>query len=100
MDCHSFVLSTRTQKFFKDSQNLEDLVDFRNRNKTQELFSSKKVVVKFRIKTAEIIWIDEFISSRSKIFSFKGNDKNLNKLKGTSKSQSKKNMNFKNTIIV
>ena len=49
----------------------------------------KKVVGKFKIETLEDNWIDEFVSLRSKAYSFKCGNKNTNKLKGISKSYSK-----------
>ena len=53
----------------------------------------KKRLGFFKIETPKIIWIDEYISLRSKAYSFKGNidDENKNKLKGTQT----KNINFR-----
>ena len=41
MDCDSFVLSIETQNMINDFKNLENLFDFSNLNKNQELFSNK-----------------------------------------------------------
>ena len=49
------------------------------------------VVGKFKIETPKNIWIDEFICSVSKAWSFKWIDENTNKLKCISESQSKHN---------
>ena len=86
-----FVLSIRAQNTINDSQNLKDIFDFSNLNKDHELFSNKnkKVVCKFKIETLKNIWIDDFVASRSKAYSFKFNDENTNQLKGISLSQSK-----------
>ena len=48
-DCHSFVLSIKTQNINSDLKNLEDLFDFSNLDKNHELFRDKirKVVGKF-----------------------------------------------------
>ena len=91
MDCDSFVLSFETQNIKNDLKNFEDLFDFSNLNQNHELFSikNKKIVGKFKIETPENIWIDEFVCLRSKAYSFKCGNKNTNKLKGISKSQSK-----------
>ena len=52
---------------------------------------NKKVIGKFKIKTPKNIWIIEFVCLRSKAYSFKCNDntESKNKIKGTSKYQSK-----------
>ena len=50
---------------------------------------NKKVIGKFKIETPKIIWIDEFVCLRSKMYSFKCGDDSKNKLKGISESQSK-----------
>ena len=70
---------------------LEDLFDFSNLNKNHEIFSNKnrKVVGKFKIETPENLWIDEFVCLRSKAYSYKCNDKNTNKLKGITNSETK-----------
>ena len=52
-------------------------------------FSVKKVIGKFKVETPKIIWIDEFVCLRSKMYAFKCGDDSKNKLKGISKSQSK-----------
>ena len=91
IDTDSFVLSIKTKDIIEDLYNLKDLFDFSNLNENHKLFSNenKKVVGKFKIETPENIWIDEFICLRSKAYSFKCNNKNTNKLKGISKSQTK-----------
>ena len=91
MDTDSFVLSIKTKDIIEDLYNLKDLFDFSNLNENHKLFSNenKKVVGKFKIETPENIWIDEFICLRSKAYSYKCNNKNTNKLKGISKSQTK-----------
>ena len=87
----AFVLSIKTKDIFEDLYNLKDIFDFSNLNKEHKLFSNenKKVVGKFKIETPKNIWIDEFICLRSKAYSYKCNNKNINKLKGISKSQTK-----------
>ena len=91
MDCDSFVLSIETENKINNLKNLGDLFDFSNLDKNHELFSNKnkKVVGKFKIETAENIWIDEFVVLRSKFYAFKCGNDSKNKLKGISKSQSK-----------
>ena len=91
MDCDSFVLGIETEKIFNNLKNLGDLFDFSNLDKNHELFSNKnkKVVGKFKIETPEKIWIDEFVSLRSRCYAFKCGNDSKNKLKGISKSQSK-----------
>ena len=92
MDCDSFVFSIETQNTINDVNNLEDLFDFSNLSENQELFSNKNknVVGKFKIETPENIWIDAFVCLVSKAYSFKSGNKNTSKLKGCSKSCSKK----------
>ena len=70
MDFDSFVISINTRDFLKDLQNFEDLFDFSNLSENHELLSNrnKKVRRKFKVETPKIIWIDEFICLRSKIF--------------------------------
>ena len=72
-------------------KNIEYSFDFSNLNEDHELFSKRneKVVKKFKIKTPKKIWVDEFVCLRSKVCSFKCNDKIINKIKGISKSYSK-----------
>ena len=93
MDCDSFVLSIETQNIFNHLKNLEDLFHFSNLNENHELFSNKnkKVSGKFKTETPENSWIDEFVCSRSKAYSFRCGNKKTNKLKGISKPYSKKN---------
>ena len=92
MDCDSFALSIETQNIINDLKNLEDFFDFSNLDKNHELFSNKnkKVVGKFKIETPENIWIDEFVALGSKCSAFKCGDNSKNKLKGISKSYSRK----------
>ena len=91
MDCDSFVLSIKTENIIDDLKNLEVLFDFSNLDKSHEFFrnKNKKVVGKFKKGTPKNIWIDEFVTLRSKFYAFKCGDDSKNKLKGTSKSQSK-----------
>ena len=42
MDTDSFVLSVNTKNIIKDLKNLEDIFDFSNLDKNNELFSKKK----------------------------------------------------------
>ena len=92
MDCDSFVLSSETENIIFDFKNLEDLIDFSSLNENHELFSNKNknVVGIIKIETPENIWIEEFVCLRSKANSFKCGNKNINRLKGISKSYSKK----------
>ena len=94
MDTDSFVLSVNTKDIIKDLENLENIFDFSNLDKTHDLFSknNKKVIGKFKIETPKNIWIDEFVCLRSKMYAFKCGGDSKKKLKGISKSQSK---NFK-----
>ena len=93
MDCDSFILSLKSQHIIKDLKSLEDTFDFSNIDENHELYSkkNKKVLGKFKIETPKIIFIDEFVALRSKMYAFKCKDKeeDKNKLKGISKSQSK-----------
>ena len=52
----------------------------------------KKAIVKFKIETPKIIWIDEFNCLRPKAHSFrcKNDNESKNKLKGMHRSQSKR----------
>ena len=93
IDTDGMILSMKTENVIKDLKNLENIFDFSNLDENHELFSNKnkKVFGKFKIETPKNIWIDEFVSLRSKAYSFKCKDKdeNKNKIKGFSKSQSK-----------
>ena len=51
---------------------------------------NKKVFGKFKLETPKNLWIDEFVCLRSKMYAFKCGHDSKNKLKGISKSQSKK----------
>ena len=99
MDCSSFVLSIRTQKFMKDLQTFEDIFDFSSLNQNHELFSNKnkKCLGRFKNGTPKIFWIDEMSSLRSKANSIGSDDKSTDKLKRTSKSQAK-NIKFEEII--
>ena len=63
------------------------------------VLKTKKWFDKFEIETPKIVFIDEFLCVRSKMYAFECKDetKDKNKLKGISKSQSK-SLNFKNFI--
>ena len=93
VDTDGVILSMKTENIIKDLKNLEGIFDFSNLDENHELFSNKnkKIIGKFKIEIPKIIWIDEFICLRSKVYSFKCKDKdeNKNKIKGISKSQSK-----------
>ena len=69
MDTESFILSVNTNNIIRDLKNLEDIFDFSNLDKNNELFSNenKKVIGKFKIETPKNIWIDEFVCLRSKM---------------------------------
>ena len=66
------------------------MFDFSNLDKYHEILSNqnKKLIGKFRIETLKIIWIDEFLVFRSKMYAFKCGDDSKNKLKCISKSYS------------
>ena len=49
------------------------------------------MIGRFEIETPKEIWIDQFVSLRSKMYAFKCGDDNKNKLKGVSNSYSKQN---------
>ena len=87
MDTDSFVLSFNTKNIVKDLKDLEDIFDFNNLNENHELFrnKNKKVIGKFKTETPRIIWIDEFVFLRSKMYSFECGDDSKNKLKGVTK---------------
>ena len=91
MDTDSFIISVNTKDIIKDLKNLEDVFDFSNLDKNHELYNNKneKVIGFFKIETPKIIWIDEFVCLRSKMYGFKCGDDSKNKLKGISKAQSK-----------
>ena len=79
-----------TKDIIKNLNNLKDIFDFSNLDKTHELFSkkNKKLFGKFKIETPNNIWINEFICLRSKMYAFKCGDDSKNKLKGISEFQS------------
>ena len=86
MACDSFVLSIKTQNIFKDSENIEDLFDFSNRDEKHELISNKnkQVVGNFKKESPKNLCRDEFLALGIKAYSFKCNDENTGKLKGIS----------------
>ena len=92
MDTDSFILRLNTKDIIKDLKNSEGIFDFSNLDKNHELFINKneKKIVIFKIETPKNIWIDEFICLRIKMYAFKCGADSKNKLKGVSKSQSKK----------
>ena len=61
----------KTKDIIKDLKNLEDIFDFSNLDKNQELYSerNKKVIGKFKRETPKNTWIDEFVCLRSKAYS-------------------------------
>ena len=63
IDTDAFVLSVSTEDIIKDLKNLEDIFDFSNLDKSQELFSNtnKKLIGFFKIETSINICIDEFV---------------------------------------
>ena len=91
IDTDAFLLSVNTEDIIKDIKKLENTFDFSNLYKSFEQFSNRneKDISKFKLETPKIIWIDEFVCLRSKMYSFKCRDDNKIKLKGYSKSQSK-----------
>ena len=88
------ILSIRLQNIIKDLKNLEDIFDFSNLDENHELFSNKnkKIIGKFKIETPKNVFIDEFVCLRSRAYSFKCKiiDEKKNKIKGISKSLSKR----------
>ena len=91
MDCDSFILCIKSEFIIKDLKNLENMFDFSIIDENHELYSekNKKVLDKFKIETPKIIFIDEFIALRSKMYAFKCGDDTKTRLKGISKAQSK-----------
>ena len=93
MDTDTFIISANTHDIIRDLKSLEDIFDFSNLDKNDELFSNenKKIIGKFKLENPKNIWIDEFVYLRSKAYSFKCNDNTGSKykMKGTSKSQPK-----------
>ena len=93
IDTDGMILSMNTKDIIRDLKQLEDIFDFSNLDENHELFSNKnkKLIGKFKIETPENVWIDNFVCLRSKAYSFKckNEDESKNKIKGTSKSQSK-----------
>ena len=70
IDTDAFVLSLKTKDFNEDSKNQEKTFDFSNLNENLDLFSIKykKIFGKFKMETPKIIWIDEFVCLRSKMY--------------------------------
>ena len=93
IDTDGMILSMKTKDIIKHLKNLEDIFDFSNLDENHELFSNKnkKVTGKFKIETPKNVFIDEFVSLRSKAYSFKCKDniESKNKIKDISKSESK-----------
>ena len=65
------------------------MFDFNNLDENHEIFGKKKLLGFFKIETPKIIWIDEFVCLRSKMYSCQCGHDIKNKLKGVSKSQTK-----------
>ena len=61
-------------------------------NENHELFSNEdqKNVCTLRLETPQNVWVDEFVALRSKIYACKCGYDSKNKIKGISKSYSKK----------
>ena len=96
MHTNSFLFNINYINIIKDLHNLKDLFEFSNVNKNHEIFRKKikKTIGKFKIETPKSKWIDEFIASRSKAYSFKCENDNENILKGISKPQTEKKIKF------
>ena len=79
-------MGNKTENIVIDLKSLEDIFELSNSDENLELFSNKtrKVIGKFKIGTLKIIWIDEFIAFRSKMFTFRCGDDSKIKLKGIS----------------
>ena len=92
MDADGFELSVNAKDNIKDLKNLEDLSDFSNINEDHELFciKNKKVVGKFEIEFHKCICFEKFFCLRNKMYAFKCENDSKNKLKGISKSSSKR----------
>ena len=93
IDTDGLILNMKTKDIIKDLKISEDIFDFSNLDGNHEWFSNKnkKVIGKFKIETAKNVFIDQFVCSRSKAYSFKCKDniESKNKIQGISKSQSK-----------
>ena len=63
IDTDAFALSVSTKDITKELKKMEDIFDFSNLDQNHELFSIKNIKVygKFKIKTPENFWIDEFV---------------------------------------
>ena len=72
-DTDGMILSMRTENIIEDLKKIEKKFDFSNLDENRELFSekNKKVMCKYKIESLKNIWIDEFLSLRSKTYSFK-----------------------------
>ena len=91
MDCDTFVLSLKTEKFNEDFKILEDIFELSNLDEHHEIFSNKnkKVIDKIKTENPKFIWINEFIVLRSKCYAFRCGSDSKNRLRGIPKSQSK-----------
>ena len=91
IDTDAFVLSVNTKHIIEDLKNLENIFDFSNLDGNLEIFSNKnkELVGNFELETRKNNWNAEFVCLRSKMYSLKGEGDSNNKLKGSSKSQSK-----------
>ena len=80
-----------TEDIIKDLRNLGNIFNFSNLDENHEIFNNKKkkVIGKFKSETPKNIWIDEFVCLRGELYAFKCGNDSKNKLKGSSKSQSK-----------
>ena len=92
MDTDSFELSVNAKDIVEELKNLEDLFEFSNINEDHELCSikNKKVVGKFEREILKNTCFEKFICLRSKMYAFKCGNDSKNKLKGISKTSSKR----------
>ena len=95
IDTDGMIPSMRTENIIKALKTLEGISDFSNLDENHELYSNKikKVIGRFKIETPKNKFIDEFVCLGSKAYSFKSKDniESKNKIKGSSKFQSKHN---------
>ena len=77
-------MNVNTKDIIRDLKNLKEIFDSSNLDDNHYLFSNKnkKSIGFFIIETAKNIWIGEFVSLRSKMYSSDSGDDNKNKLKG------------------
>ena len=94
VDTDAFILSVNTKDIIRDLKNLENIFNFSNLDENHKIFGNrnKKLLDFFKLQTAKLFWIDEFVCLRSKMYAFKCGDDSKNKLKDFSKGQSKKNL--------